>query len=272
MSKKDDLFFNACATGQLEDARKLLKPSLFSKGADVNAKRNDYPLLMIVVQNGFKDIAELLIANGADVNARNSYGTTPLFVAARKGDTAIAGLLVSNGADVNAKDSGGATALIDAVMDENPDVAALLLGNGAEPDSRGMEEQTALMLALQKRAGKRKLVELLISHGADVNAKKPGDGTTALFIAAGNNDEESVRLLLSKGADVNATCREANCSGYTALMLVAGQGHSHIAELLVSGGADLNMKNERGQTALDKAAAMDRRDIVSLLKSKGATQ
>mgnify|MGYP000480537135 FL=1 len=60
---------------------------------------------------GHKEIAELLIAKGADVNAKNSVGQTPLQFAAGYGHKEIAELLIDNGADVNVKDDDGETPL-----------------------------------------------------------------------------------------------------------------------------------------------------------------
>jgi len=78
-------------------------------GADVNAKEEDgWTPLHYAVYEGYKEIAELLIAKGADVNAKEEDGWTPLHDAATK---EIAELLIDNGADVNAKDGTGSTAL-----------------------------------------------------------------------------------------------------------------------------------------------------------------
>lgn len=69
------------------------------------------PLLMIAVGQDEKDIVELLIANGADVNAKNNDNQTSLMLAVFKENIAIVKLLIDKGADVNAKDSYGKTVL-----------------------------------------------------------------------------------------------------------------------------------------------------------------
>jgi len=68
-------------------------------------------LTVVGVEKGHKEISELLITKGADVNAINSVGDTPLHSAARAGHKDIVELLIAKGADVNAKDNQGRTPL-----------------------------------------------------------------------------------------------------------------------------------------------------------------
>ncbi len=110
-----------------------------------------------------KEIAELLISKGADVNAKNENGQTPLFDAAVAGHKEIVELLIANGANVNAKNDYGTTPLHNS---------------------------------------KKEIVELLIAKGADVNAKCKG-GAPPLHIATTRADNETTEILISKGADVN---------------------------------------------------------------------
>ena len=92
------------------------------KGVDVNAKdENDeagWTPLHRAAQKGHKEITELLIANGADVNAEEEDGWTPLHYAALNGHKEIAELLIAKGADVNAKDVDGVTPLDVAINDD----------------------------------------------------------------------------------------------------------------------------------------------------------
>ena len=83
------------------------------KGADLNAKdESGYTPLYGAVEKGHKEVVELLIAAGADVNVKDGeWGETPLHLAADKGHKEVAELLITAGADVNAKDGGGDTPL-----------------------------------------------------------------------------------------------------------------------------------------------------------------
>jgi hypothetical protein len=144
---------------------------LIAKGADVNAKnKNGSTPLHMAVEKGYKDVAELLIAKGADVNAKDEYGSTPLHMAASSKYKDIVELLIAKGADVNAKDESGSTPLHEAVI-------RFSLGS---PGVKGEMELFSAQWAV---------VELLIAKGADVNAKNK-NGSTPLHSAvwaAGTN-------------------------------------------------------------------------------------
>jgi len=107
--------------------------------------------------------------------------------------------------------------------------------------------------------------KLLISKGADVNAKNK-DGLTALIWAACTNSLNVAKLLISKGADVNAKDK----NGLTALIWAAGTNSLDVAKLLIEKGADVNAKDEDGRTALMTVRGYDSQQMVDLLKKHGA--
>ena len=79
-----------------------------------------------------KEVAELLISNGGDVNAKNNIGDTPLHQAVFDGHRDIVELLIANGADVNAKDDHGQTPLDTAIQYKKPETADLLRKHGGK--------------------------------------------------------------------------------------------------------------------------------------------
>ncbi len=106
-------------------ATKEIAELLIAEGADVNAKGYlDGTPLHPAAWYGHKEVVELLIANGADVNAeRVVYDKTiPLHYAAMRGHKEIAELLIAKGANVNTKDNGGRTPLFRATWDGHKEV------------------------------------------------------------------------------------------------------------------------------------------------------
>jgi ankyrin repeat protein len=139
-------------------------------------------------------------------------------VAAYSGHKEIAELLIDKGADVNAKDEDGGTPLDWAILNKQTETADLLRKHGgrtgeeleaAEPvaEAATPEPPTAkapdISIHDAARTGNIEAVKQHLAAGADVNADK-GTGVTPLHLAAFNSHKEIVELLIAKGADVNA--------------------------------------------------------------------
>ncbi|MCL4361337.1 ankyrin repeat domain-containing protein [Candidatus Dependentiae bacterium] len=147
-----------------------------------------------------KDIIQILLYSGADVNARDdSFGYTALIVASNNGNTEIVKLLIANNADVNARDNEGYTALIEASGASGNgyiEMAKLLIANNANVNASDNNGDTALIWA--SRAGYTEIVKILIANNANVNASNLGYGDTALILASENGHTEIVKLLEAK--------------------------------------------------------------------------
>jgi ankyrin repeat protein len=90
----------------------------------------------IAYDHGQAEMVRLLIQNGADVNAQNNYGQTPLHDASQNGVIQSMQILIDHGALVDVVDHEGMTPLMNAVVKshENPEAAPLLLAKGAKLD------------------------------------------------------------------------------------------------------------------------------------------
>ncbi len=211
-------------------------------GADVNAAEDDGTTpLMRAVHGRSTDIAKRLIDSGADVTARNRYGVTALYLAARGGDATTTRALLVAGIDANTSLPGGETALMTAARSGHSDVVGVLLtGSNALAslaDLAGSGSTTERRGYAAESAGYGDTERHSFRrHRADVNAREQRYGDTALMWAAVAGHVDVVRLLIEAGADVRAVDDE----GVTALHLARAKGHTEVASALLAAGANPN--------------------------------
>jgi ankyrin repeat protein len=189
----------ASAAGNREIVKKILEyyPDRISSRDD----EGKTPLHVAVEWNQ-KDVAELLLAKGADVNAKGKDDWTPLDAAVGHARKDIVKLLLAKGADINAKDKGGETPLHFAAEFGRKDMVALLLSKGAEIDARNAWGWTALHWAA--RNGSMDIAKLLLAKRADVNISENfnnsgNSGRTPLGIAEESGHKDVVKLLRQHG-------------------------------------------------------------------------
>ncbi|MFN4149809.1 MAG: ankyrin repeat domain-containing protein, partial [Candidatus Sericytochromatia bacterium] len=201
--------------------------------------------LMLSCQNekSSKEIVELLISKGADLNSvvtgEDNKGFTPLMFACKNGNKEIVELLLSKGSDVNFVSKGdiftGYTSLIFASRNGNKEIVELLLSKGADINVVDTLGYTALMYSCEN--GNKEIVELLISRGADVNSVVTGEydkGYTPLMFACESGNKEIVELLISKGADINSVVQDGDYKGYTPLGIAYKNSNKEIFSFLMS--------------------------------------
>ena len=159
--------------------------------------------------DGAKEIMAALLEYGADINAiDNASGATPLHYAVYFKEIEPVSLLLNNGADVNARDSHGDTPLLHAVPISG--TVAVLLEWGAEVNVAGTNGYFPLHRAIVYDSGDvARSLELLFQHGAEIEAKD-NMGHTPLHKAARWYYPEAVVSLLERGADTQALDLESN--------------------------------------------------------------
>jgi ankyrin repeat protein len=199
-----------------------------------------------------------LLAAGADPNEPARFRGPPIAIAAEAHQLEIARILLDAGAAPDGPPSQRQSALSTAAMIGEVPIVELLLDRGADParaDRMGMNALHWATWWMRKegrpptREGQRRAAELLLTRGADANART-SDGTTALMMAAGLGDAEYVERLLAAGADPSAR----NNDGETAVDRAGRGGFAEIAALLAPSGPGLVPAIQSGNLARVEAA------------------
>ncbi|XP_035660857.1 uncharacterized protein LOC118405463 [Branchiostoma floridae] len=260
---------------------KLVKKLLHVCGANVNAKNEDGTApLHCISTNRFDQESLKAKQQRHNLTAALRLQSTTVTVNHNHDQVKqeIANLLLAAGAEVNACDKKGQTPLHKAATAKDAVTAQILLGNGARLDIADNKRSTPLHIAASVADGQ--LCRLLIQQEggqALVNKKTKGfnyihDNATPLqrAIAAKADPQEKmavVRLLIDNGAEV--TCQTN--MGLTLLHLAAEAGPPAIVKMLVEAGADIHVEAPRtGLTPVDMAEHTGQQDIVDYLVAKAA--
>jgi ankyrin repeat protein len=242
---------------------------------------------MWAAAEGHAAVVRELVHAGAVANARTDGGFTALMFAARAGDVESARELLRAGALLTDVDARKRNALLIAAASRHVAMVTLLLEQGADPNAADASGMTALHEAVWGNFDNVTMIQLLLAHSANPNAKTTrtppphllhsfyGDiqyrteaslkGATPFALAAAQGDANAMRALAAGGADT--TIRLDN--GTTPLMLAAGMGwglelsgvtSSHALNALEAAlelGGDVNARNAGGRTAMHGAANND---------------
>ena len=224
-------FFFACSSTNAVNAVSSIKWFLDRK-VDVNAPAKGeevppYPIMSVNTLEAY----ELLLKNGADLEARSKDGRTAVhyWVSSTYTDVALLSKVL-NKTNTTEKDFAGNSALhhVGSAL-----FVRIAVSRGADPNTVDNEGKTPL-----HKAQNNEISKALIECGADVNARDNA-GKTPLFY---RNDVETMRILVSAGADVNAKDREG-----VPLLLHNRYNYSNL-EFLLSRGADSNQLLPNGNT------------------------
>jgi len=256
------------ARGGLPHAAK----TLVEHGADVNAITDyHYTILRLAIGGKSAEVVSYLISKGVDVNkACDGIDYTPLMEAASFGVTDITNLLIAKGANVNARAKNGTDALSLAAENGRQEVIALLADHGANLNRLGSQGMTPLMWA--SLFGHLEAVKMLAQKGAKINLQSEPYRMAALSSASSPVDEKGsdhlgvVKYLLEHGA--NPSLSDKN--GETALTIAAAYGRVEVMKALVAAGADIKSAEGEGAKACRESLQENRHSSLQTLLDLGA--
>ena len=236
---------------------------LAAPGINVNPvipENNSTPLQCAVFM-GYKDIAELLLAApGLDIDSCAEGGSSLLFIAIQSGFLGIVEQLVRHGVAVNPVSSDGATPLYAAINSGDVRAVRILL-TGRDTRINQPTGDGIVPLGFAVSRGHKDIVELLLRHGADPNARGI-TGLTALHLVCLYGYAAMVRMLLDEGADADAEAQDPDREGQTRTpgSLAELGGHREVISILAahrrrreaarSGLERMPVTGEPGKTAL----------------------
>ena len=210
-----------------------------------------------------KGVASLLLTAVPFVATGKAMGTTPLHQAAGKNDAAAIKKLLAQGAEIDARDADGATALLVATHANQVEAARALIDAGANVNAKDNIDDSPYLYAGAR--GHLEILKMTLSHGADLKSINRYGGT-ALIPASERGHVETVRTLIEAGVKVD----HVNNLHWTALLeaIILGDGgerHQKIVELLVKADADVNLADGNGVRPLQHARARGYKEIEATL-------
>ncbi|XP_068572811.1 ankyrin repeat, SAM and basic leucine zipper domain-containing protein 1-like, partial [Cebidichthys violaceus] len=218
----------------------LNKKSPQIKDLDDAVPQDNESLLKRAINEGDVGTVQRLLDDGVDVETRLGFEWTPLMCAVSVANYELAKLLLDRGASANFSkgqiNSDHLTVLMagctaSASEDKIARCVEILLSRNADPNMVDRSQMTCLMLTA--RSGHSKVINLLVSHGADVDVRDVNgyvNGYTALSVAVQYGREEAVLKLLQLGA--NKTLRTT--AGKSPADLAVTFKHTQIVRILAS--------------------------------------
>jgi len=240
---------------------------LLEGGADPNLQDYEgHAPLHLAGMYGRDGVVTILLGLGRDIELeqRDNYGRTPLLLVAREsGSEAAARALLDHGADPDALDRYGASPLNLAAWRGFAGVVDALLDHGAALDAGG--PRASVLPAYAAQGGLERLFRALAETGADFGTRTENGGSL-LHAAADGGSEEIVGILLDRGFNV----AERDRYGWTPLHYAAQRGREGVSALLISRGADVNAASVGGHTPLLVTDTYGKEAEALLLESHGA--
>ncbi|XP_016837065.1 putative ankyrin repeat protein RF_0381 [Nasonia vitripennis] len=223
-----------------------------------------------------QDLILLSKIRGVDLKSRNSSRQTVLHLALEHDLIELVEYFLENGANPNAADYNGETPLLTAAKSRQAKrLLPLVMRYGANPTARNVDGWNALHYLIRiwtsQIDGHVDLVKTLIAKGVLIDDRENDTKQQPIHVAVQYRKLELVKLLLDKGANIDAQAENGNFPLYFAAV---GGGSPILLKTLLERGANVDMRNNGGQTALhaacEKRLADSNRQCIKLLLDAGA--
>ncbi|MGK5083815.1 ankyrin repeat domain-containing protein [Bdellovibrionota bacterium FG-1] len=241
----------ALEKGDLQTLKKFIE-----EGGDPNAKTSyGTPIIIVAARSGILATVIYLAEHGADLKATDPFGVSTLHNAVSHYDFDIVKYLVEHGADLNGITSRGDTALHYAISTRYPDCMKYLVEHGANVKAANQNGEIPLHLAAYQ--GNLTAIKYLIEHGVDPRATD-SSRNNALHIVTRYGNVATIQYLLDQGVDPNSV----NSAGANPLHIAVRNFSLSTVKYLMEHGADPKLTDSNGNNALLYAAQLGNLDVV----------
>lgn len=229
--------------------------ALLERKAEVNIKSSDTPLHW-AAQHGYDpELIVTLLKYGADINAQDAHGDSPLHYTIRaRNRVTIEALLKAPAINLNVQDKIGNTPLIVAIMYQDEDLVNILLEKGADPNIANNNKTTPLHAAIL--INNETITQKLLDKGANIKAINV-DGNSLLHLAISYKASKNIVNLFLAQCDKLGITKELlntpNQQGKTPLTDALEECNKELIKLLLDKGADVELarKNIQDQAMVD---------------------
>eukprot|EP00833_Pecoramyces_ruminatium_P003156 jgi/Orpsp1_1/1177188/evm.model.c7180000060509.1 len=271
-------FYYACQYHQEQIVKDLLSSNQI-RLENYTRDPNILSFLIYLCQSGNVLLFDYFIQKGFNLYFKDYKGCTPLLIAVEYHQINMIAYLLDKNLNVHDRDNEGKSAIIYAMTDrrlngnrsmgdskyydEYKKIMELLLNHGANANDKNRSGVTPIMIACSKN--QQDIVEMLINHGANIHDTSSLNLTPLIF-ACQNDNVEIVDLLVSRGANIN----HQDENGSTPLIHAIRERNLNIIRYFIQHGADINVRDHSNQTPLIHACSTRYIDAIKLLLENGA--
>ena len=179
------------------------------------------------VEKGYKDIINIILESGIDINVRDKFGRLMLQCACYQGNESVVQFLLDIGADVNKLDAYQRSPLHTAIVAQQIKIVKLLIKNGANVNARKCGRNLLYSAIDGQHPRGLELVKILVNKGVDIN-----DGLKTslplLHYAVEEDCIEIVEFLLKKGANLNNRNMQGETCLHSCIIALKRKGDHHV--------------------------------------------